>query len=683
MLSFLRPKETLDERDVNRGLRALTLQGTSGMGFDAITGGGFMAAYALALGANNAQIGILASLPFLLQPLQIPAIAMVERVRQRKLLCVLTMAAANALWIPAALIPFLIDAPSALAISMLLVIVGIRSAITPFFNVPWLSWLRDAVPSDIRGKFFARRLAYASALGMALGLGGALFADYWKEQADSAEAVAQGFAYPILIGSLTLGIVTWIFIARMHEERMPDPVDEDRQPLLKSILAPFKDENYGRLLRFKFIATLAMHLAIPFFAVYMIEVIGLPVSAVMAFTAVGQIANILFLGAWGRMVDRYGAKSVLSAATSLYFLVILGWTFTTLPDRYFLTIPLLVLLHILAGIATAGMNVTQGTIAMKLSPEGQATSYLASSSLAISMGAALGPLLGGQLADFFADRSFRISFEYISGGDVSMLSPLHLTGFDFLFAISFLLGLGVLGSLALVREEGEAPSGAVMDDLLAPMRSMIRPMSSVPGMTALAEFPALTARRSRVPGLDVAVGVTSYQVAESARAAARAASAGRHVTGEVAEALEGAVSDIGRGVRSAGVHAAETARSLARESVESVDALEEDARHIIAGSFRGILRTLTRNRAGSGDAAYGAGYGAMEAAMSEGMDVEETAAIVMEAAKQEAESLSGEADEEAVAEVAKGLIDAAISLPPETAERVRQAVEEASDTRPE
>ena len=100
----------------------MTLQGTTAMGFDAITSGGYMAAFALALGASNAQIGILAALPFILQPLQIPAIAMTERYRKRKLISVTTMAAANALWIPAALIPFFIDAPGAAAISALLLI---------------------------------------------------------------------------------------------------------------------------------------------------------------------------------------------------------------------------------------------------------------------------------------------------------------------------------------------------------------------------------------------------------------------------------------------------------------------------------------------------------------------------------------------------------------------------------
>ena len=43
-----------------------------------------MAAYALALGANNLQVGILAALPFITQLARLPAILLVERIRRPK-----------------------------------------------------------------------------------------------------------------------------------------------------------------------------------------------------------------------------------------------------------------------------------------------------------------------------------------------------------------------------------------------------------------------------------------------------------------------------------------------------------------------------------------------------------------------------------------------------------------------
>lgn len=662
MLAILQPKDSLTEQDVRSGLRALTLQGTTGMGFDAITTGGFMAAYALALGANNAQIGILAALPFIFQPLQIAAIALTERVRKRKAISVITMIVANTIWLPAALIPFLIDAPGTLAISLLLVVTAIRSSVTPFFNVPWLSWMRDLVPASQRGAFFARRLRYATALGMALGLGGAIFADFWRENASSEAAIAQGFAYPLIGAALSIGVLTWVFMLRMPEPRMAPRPEGPRPSLVSSVLEPVRDPSYKHLVRFKFLSTLAMHLAIPFFAVYMIQVIGLPVSAVMGLTALSQFANILFLGPWGRMVDRFGAKPILSASVSLYFLVILGWAFTTLPDRYFLTIPLLILLHAMAGIATAGMNVTHGTIAMKLAPDGKSTSYLAASSLSISLGAALGPLLGGLFADFFDTRAFRISFEFLNNGDVTTFSPFFLNGLDFLFAIAFLLGLGTLGALALVKEEGEADREVVMAELMGPMRGLARPMSSVPGVSTLVNLPFETARRSAVPGLDVAVGVTAYQVGETARAATRAAEATRNVA------------------RRAGQETETLARHMLIGSLRSAESVEEDAERVLRSTFRRLMRGLGRSKQASLDAAYGAGYGALEAAQASGVRPEEAAEQILEVAREMSSDIPGITQSEALSEVSRGALDAAAEISEESANRVRKVAGEIAES---
>ena len=74
------PRPTLSDEEVARGLRMMTREGVASMGFNSITSSGILAAFALALGASNLQIGILAAIPFIMQLLQIPAILLVEKV---------------------------------------------------------------------------------------------------------------------------------------------------------------------------------------------------------------------------------------------------------------------------------------------------------------------------------------------------------------------------------------------------------------------------------------------------------------------------------------------------------------------------------------------------------------------------------------------------------------------------
>ena len=95
--SSFKPVEDLSEREINRGLKLLNLEGMTSLGFFSITTSGFLAAFALLLGANNLQIGILAAIPFITQPLQIPVILLVEYLQRRKVIAVSSSKSASAI----------------------------------------------------------------------------------------------------------------------------------------------------------------------------------------------------------------------------------------------------------------------------------------------------------------------------------------------------------------------------------------------------------------------------------------------------------------------------------------------------------------------------------------------------------------------------------------------------------
>jgi len=134
---IFQPKPSLSDQEVARGLRMLTWEGMVSMGFFSITTSGFLAAFALALGASNLQIGILAAIPFITQPMQIPAVLLLERLKQRKVITVATWGLAQGLWIPMALIPIFIGVPSGGAISLLLVLIGVRGILAAVTSCGW------------------------------------------------------------------------------------------------------------------------------------------------------------------------------------------------------------------------------------------------------------------------------------------------------------------------------------------------------------------------------------------------------------------------------------------------------------------------------------------------------------------------------------------------------------------
>ncbi len=126
LFKFLAPKPTISERELTAGLKWFTLEGAASQGLFSITTSGFLVAFALALGASNLQIGILAAIPSTMQILQLPAIWLVEKVRHRKLIAVPSWFLAQFIWFPIALIPVFMGTPSGGAISLLLGLMALR-----------------------------------------------------------------------------------------------------------------------------------------------------------------------------------------------------------------------------------------------------------------------------------------------------------------------------------------------------------------------------------------------------------------------------------------------------------------------------------------------------------------------------------------------------------------------------
>ena len=673
-MRLFQPKPTLTDEETAAGMKWLTREGAASMGFGSITGSGFLAAFALLMGANNFQIGILAALPFLLQPTQILMLTIVERLKMRKLLAVSTWALSQAIWIPIALIPLFMEIPSALSVSSLLGLVALRSLLAAACNAGYNSWLRDLVPPNALGGFFSKRLTLATVASIIFGLAASFFVDFWNTQ-NPGDSGVYGYTIAMLAGAIFIGMASPVFMALVPEPLMQTPVG-GRPSMKDSLLMPLRDRNFRQLMNFLFFRGFTANLAIPFFAVYMLDRLGLPLTAVIALTVVSQLTNILFLRVWGPMTDRLGSKVILSVCSSLLLLVVLGWTFTTLPDRHTMTIPLLVILHIFAGIAIAGINVATGVIGMKLAPADNAAPYLAGASLATNLGAGLAPLVGGRFADFFGVRVFYISVGWIDPTRTVDLPAFHLTGYDFLFAVSFVLGILSLNTLTTIREEGEASREAVIDELMAGSADMTRAMSSVPGLRFAAQFPYSYLRH--VPGVDVAVGVTAYQLASSARAATVAAGRGGASAETIARRVSTAVRNTTTDVGDAGV---EVALHTARGVLNAANQVEGNVETLARGALIGTTQALGRSVSSPAHALSGTAQGIVRGAHETGADLSEAVMGTLNGAR-DVSSRLGLSEREAVQSVSDSLLAEAQDIGPDAVAEVHRAISSATDTKP-
>lgn len=480
-MSWLHPTDSLDDQARSSGLRFLLLDGVSTQVMGSLTGGALLVAFALLLGASNTVIGLIAAVGPLTQLLQIPAILLVERLRLRKAIVISTLLVARCFWVVVAAIPWLV--PPDHRVGWLLASLALYFSFSSISSSAYNSWKRDLVPDESMGRFLATRLSIATAAGAAVTLAAGFGVDW------STRALGNPLAiYSVLfLGGGLFGLLGVGFLGRIPEPRMALP---DGDGLFATLSEPVRDPNFRQLLVFLATWNFAVNLAAPFFSVYMLVRLELPIGWVLGLSVVSQIANVGFFPIWGQLADRFSHRSVLGLSGMLFILCIAMWPFTTLPGRYALTIPLLVAIHVVAGISTAGVNLCAGGITLKLAPRGKATAFLATNAITSGLAATVAPAIAGIAADRLAAEHVTLQLHWFSGDAPRLvLTALDLEGLDFVFLAAVLFGLYALHRLLAVREVGQIEEGLEVTELYREVRKAVRHVGNVAGLRRLTHFP--------------------------------------------------------------------------------------------------------------------------------------------------------------------------------------------------
>jgi len=480
---MMNPKETLTEDDIKKGLSFIIRDGLATQAMVTLTSGIFLVAFGLEMGASNTVIGLLAAIPPLAELIQMPAISIVERVRNRRLICVCASIVARLFWIVIALIPFLFG-PTA-AVPVLIISLVLYGSISAISHCSWNSWMRDFVPQDILGSFFSRRMSLSLALGIVLSLVASTIIDFIQRN----PAYPPGTAYSVIfIGGFIAGLMGIWYMSRIPEPLMKEST---KVRTLDQIRSTFRDENFSRLIAFLGAWNFAVNLAAPFFTVYLLVMLDFDITIVIIFAVLSQVSSVLSYGMWGRIADRFSNKSILRVSGPLFMICILGWTFTTMPTRHLLTIPLLIVLHILMGVSTAGVTLGSANIGLKLAPHGGATAYLATINIINSLAAGIAPIIGGMFVDSFKVTELSLTLNWKSAETAFAIQTLDFQYWDFFFVFAFLIGIYSIHRLAFVKEDGEVEDRLVVQELIAQVSREMRNLSTVGGLRHMLRFTAL------------------------------------------------------------------------------------------------------------------------------------------------------------------------------------------------
>jgi MFS family permease len=441
-------------------LRLSLFDGIFAVQYSTLVGGPLLAAFLLALGASPAQIGLVAALPLLaglVQPLGAELIR--RRGGWRKPVCLAAVCTDLLLWPVSLAATFLLPPPTALVV--ILTVLSIQYAAESISAVAWTSWISDLVPPRLRGRYFGHRNVVTNALG-AVAAAGAGFVIQW-----AGPHVRVAFGGLILLGMACRG-VSITFLSR-HPE--PEPSRSPEGSFFARLRQPLEHEGFGRFITYATVWNLAVHLAAPFFTVYMIREGGIGADTVMLFTALGTAANLVGQRLWGPLCDRWGDASVLRLAGFLVAVQPLWWLFTS-PSGW--GPALMGGLIALGGFAWGGHLLAHGNLMMGLAPSLGKTSYFATQAALSGLFGALGPLLGGALATGLP------SLLPAGGPGVTLLGVDLLSGLKGLFLVSAVLRLGAWGLFHRVPVPRRRPGRP-----FALIRSAVRSFNPGQGLSPL------------------------------------------------------------------------------------------------------------------------------------------------------------------------------------------------------
>lgn len=459
----LKPQQQLTEQEVNRGLKLVIFDGLTSEVMTTLTTGAFLVAMAVLLGASNFQIGVLAGLPTFTNISQLISIWLVHKYRNRRLVCVICSLLAR--------IPLVLAGLTILFISnslnSLIIFLFIYYLFASIAAPSWNSWMKDLVPESRLGTYFARRSSFTQGTNVVLSLCAALAIDYVKDNYPSFELST--YAILFVVAGVS-GIIGAIILSRTPEPQ----ANLSHENIFRLFKRPLKNRNFRRLLVFNSLWVFAVNLATPFFTVFLLKSMKLPLSYIIGLTILSQVCSILTIRVWGRYADRYSNKTIIAMGAPLYILCLIAWCFVGIYSNVYNNLILLACIYICTGIANAGINLSLTNIGLKLAPNDEAMVYLSAKNMVTSVFSATAPLIGGMLADYFTKRHLAVTSEWGGPHVTKVFRLIELHDWNFLFAIGAVVAVIALEFLVGVKEKGEVEKNVVVRVLRSNVRNSLK-----------------------------------------------------------------------------------------------------------------------------------------------------------------------------------------------------------------
>lgn len=391
---------------IRSSLEASTADGIFAAVYSNITGGVLLTNFVMDLGASPTQIGLLASIPLIANFLQPLGAHWSEQLASRHWYCLIVYIPSRLLWLLLVLGLELLHGdyiePQSLIIGTL-AIASLSYGVGALGSAAWLSWMAVLVPKRLRGRYFGLRNSAANLTTLITVPLMGLAISRWPSGAVDGFGVLLGVA--IAFGLISLAFQNLMAdINPKSQQLLSEPEEKPQTDLALKVEEPISTQqsNFWIFLLYLSGWMFAFSLSAPFFNLYMLDNLNLPISQVTLYNSLMAGANLLMLMIWGRLADRVGNRVVLAiAGITLAFIPVL-WLLVGADSRsLWLWLPLL---HVVMGGTGAAIDLCNNNLQIGVAPTRKPSTYFGWMAAAAGISGALGTTLGGYCAEHWTQN---------------------------------------------------------------------------------------------------------------------------------------------------------------------------------------------------------------------------------------------------------------------------------------
>lgn len=377
---------------LKRSLQYVFLGGIATSVMDTLAVGPTLIAYALLFGAGPLSVGILGAIPYIGNLIHLLVAWMIERGYSVKKIAVYSSFLSRPFYLFAALLAFIPD--SVFALPLLIIFLTLSYLIGCMSGGAYMPWMKMLIPVKIMGRFFAYRYKWMMIAKIICFFFAYFLIKY--VQSDYPEMEIYGFAFLLVLAfcAALYGAWTFLYVEDCDVPRTPEI------SFVKKVIRTFSNIPFRRILFSLSVLNFSMAFVTPFVTLFLLKRIGLPMSAVLMMTLVMQLAYAFVIKKLGKFTDRKGPSSLLVSCVplfvlSLVLLIVLNAFVSVLtPSLLYIVIGGI---HIILGIATAGLTLGINNLSLMYMPKKQASVYLSVNSVMKSFAGAIGSIIAGVL----------------------------------------------------------------------------------------------------------------------------------------------------------------------------------------------------------------------------------------------------------------------------------------------